>query len=474
MGNSTASTSSLVQTLPVLAGRKRKRADTLVVYCSTDEHSEADKSPAAKTRKYACSYEGCTKAYTKPSRLDEHIRSHTGERPFQCATCSKSYLRESHLNAHARTHMDASEKKFVCPADKCGKAFWTSQHLKVHTQVHEGVKPFACTADDCHERFSKHHQLRAHVAKEHCPPGTKPFRCEHEDCDKSFATTQKLTAHAKTHEEKRYACSHPSCTSLPTGVPYFSKWTGLQQHMREAHPPTCPHATCNGRTFASQANLRAHITLHVQRAVDDELVPSDESEEDEDLDERPRKRRRGGEIGRDWRCAIDDCPKAFKSKNALMTHTKVAHAGIRDFVCDVPSCGKSYGYKHLLQRHTLKVHNAELPTTDDDDEMDISSSTTEDDAPGPSNSAINFITGKRYLEQKRSAPNAQAQTLVTCPYPSHFCSSRGDTATPAACRFVFSRAYDLRRHLRAEHDEEWEKDEVDVWVRKQKKALATE
>lgn len=161
MGNPGAST-SVVQTLPPIAGRKRKRADTLVVYCSTDEHSETDRTPATsivKPRKYACTYDGCTKSYTKPSRLDEHVRSHTGEvsvrprasasrlrggqRPYQCAKCSKSYLRESHLNAHARTHLDASEKKFICQANNCSKAFWTAQHLKVHTQVHEGVKPFA-------------------------------------------------------------------------------------------------------------------------------------------------------------------------------------------------------------------------------------------------------------------------------------------------------------------------------------------
>lgn len=30
-------------------------------------------------KKYRCTYQGCTKAYTKPTRLQEHERSHTGE-----------------------------------------------------------------------------------------------------------------------------------------------------------------------------------------------------------------------------------------------------------------------------------------------------------------------------------------------------------------------------------------------------------
>ena len=30
-------------------------------------------------KRYACTYEGCDKAYSKPSRLEEHVRSHTGQ-----------------------------------------------------------------------------------------------------------------------------------------------------------------------------------------------------------------------------------------------------------------------------------------------------------------------------------------------------------------------------------------------------------
>jgi general transcription factor IIIA len=32
-----------------------------------------------RKRPYACTYSGCNKAYSKPSRLKEHERSHTGE-----------------------------------------------------------------------------------------------------------------------------------------------------------------------------------------------------------------------------------------------------------------------------------------------------------------------------------------------------------------------------------------------------------
>ena len=111
-------------------------------------------------RKYKCTYEGCTKAYTKPSRLEEHERSHTGDvspslsiiptnhpphqqRPFTCPTCPKSYLRETHLQAHARSHLPESARPLECPEPDCTKRFWTTQHLRVHESMHKGAKPYS-------------------------------------------------------------------------------------------------------------------------------------------------------------------------------------------------------------------------------------------------------------------------------------------------------------------------------------------
>lgn len=41
--------------------------------------SAAHTPPSKVERPYRCTYEGCSKAYTKPSRLAEHERSHTGD-----------------------------------------------------------------------------------------------------------------------------------------------------------------------------------------------------------------------------------------------------------------------------------------------------------------------------------------------------------------------------------------------------------
>lgn len=83
--------------------------------------------------------------------------------------------------------------------------------------------------------------------------------------------------------------------------------------MRTVHPPTCPHPECNGKTFTAQKGLRAHMKIHEQRNVEAELqaaLAENTLDSDSGL---PKKRRRGGEVGRDWVCDVLGCDKDFKS-----------------------------------------------------------------------------------------------------------------------------------------------------------------
>ena len=167
--------------------------------------------------------------------------------------------------------------------------------------------------------------LRAHMASEHASPGTKSYQCDHEECTKSFSTNQKLHAHLKVHEgrfthlhvshshpsylaEKRYTCVNAACRVHPESS-FYPTWTALQHHIRTTHPPTCPHEECAGRTFSAQKGLRAHLRLHEPTTTEEPEHASSE-EEDEAL---PWKRRRGGEVGRDWKCEVEGCTKDFKS-----------------------------------------------------------------------------------------------------------------------------------------------------------------
>lgn len=156
--------------------------------------------PSRTERKFTCSFAGCSKAYFKPSRLSEHMRTHTGERPHVCDECGQTYLRASHLAAHLRTHKSEADKEFACTRQGCGKKFWTATHLQRHEASHDTAEEHKC--EQCTEVFPKTHLLREHVANAHMPAGSKPWACPTEDCGRSFSTKQQLRTHEKTHDRK--------------------------------------------------------------------------------------------------------------------------------------------------------------------------------------------------------------------------------------------------------------------------------
>uniref|UniRef100_A0A1A8IY35 Immunodeficiency virus type I enhancer binding protein 3b n=1 Tax=Nothobranchius kuhntae TaxID=321403 RepID=A0A1A8IY35_NOTKU len=62
---------------------------------------KGEKKPQ-KPGKYVCSY--CGRPCAKPSVLEKHIRSHTGERPYPCGPCGFSFKTKSNLYKHRKSH----------------------------------------------------------------------------------------------------------------------------------------------------------------------------------------------------------------------------------------------------------------------------------------------------------------------------------------------------------------------------------
>ncbi|XP_065523415.1 zinc finger protein 40 isoform X2 [Lathamus discolor] len=102
-----------------------------------------------KLGKYVCEY--CNRACAKPSVLQKHIRSHTGERPYPCVTCGFSFKTKSNLYKHKKSHAHAIKLGLVLQPDSAGLflSHDSEKALGIHSDAEEsGESEDEGTADE--------------------------------------------------------------------------------------------------------------------------------------------------------------------------------------------------------------------------------------------------------------------------------------------------------------------------------------
>ncbi|KAJ5712860.1 uncharacterized protein N7483_010041 [Penicillium malachiteum] len=386
----------------------------------------------SELKTHRCPFEGCDKAFNRPARLQEHIRSHNNERLFPCTYdgCEKTFLRTSHLNHHIKS-AHTGVRDYLC--DRCGKSFVTGSRLRRHIAAHEGQDKYRCTEyAPCEETFRKHSTLQKHIMTVHL--NQKPFPCTHVDevtsqrCQVAFDTAGHLRSHEnRVHSEKRFSCAE--CTerleeqmSTMDGLDNaavqsvtFPTYALLQDHLRTVHPPKCPQCPI---ICSTSRELRRHL----------EVAHGDVSLEERKV----------------FECTYPDCDRSFTKKGNLTVHIRTVHEGEKRFGCgdtdlstskkvtgwDGIGCGKRYGSKLALEEHVRTTHlgfqNAKAERRQ---RLGLDKKKPKDAGTSNKMSTLAALTGHGYAEE--------TGRHIACLYDS--------------CENRFHRDYDLWVHMTTKH-----------------------
>lgn len=151
------------------------------------------RQPATKQEKICMI---CDREFKKTSHLKDHMRRHTGQRPFICHICGKGSTVRSALNKHLRVH--SGERPFKC--EVCQKGFTSTSDRDAHQQLHYKERAYQCGL--CSAQFVKPYMLMRHMMSIH--RAERPYKCD--ICAKAFKTNSHLSAHKHTHGKRKKKC----------------------------------------------------------------------------------------------------------------------------------------------------------------------------------------------------------------------------------------------------------------------------
>ncbi|XP_041355906.1 zinc finger protein 341-like isoform X2 [Gigantopelta aegis] len=373
-------TQSIVKPSPTKAGRKSAQSNVIAVFAENQsvtkilcrKRADTNEDEASSKRKLRCQY--CDKAFSKNFDLQQHIRAHTGEKPFQCIVCGRAFAQKSNVKKHMSTHkvwpvgsggtlpkqplsekyisedetsMDSSgqqqiqqdvadinsetqdknlslgssdsnfkvfiDNSYIC--QYCPSKFHSYFQLKSHMVQHKHEQVYRCVMKNCSSTFQDLDSFLEHI-KQH--ETDMSYRCHM--CNKYFPSLFELGVHQYTHslypnQGPKPGPRHFQCTKC---MNKYSSPEALEHHMATTtHNYACPH--CD-KVFMCERYLRRHLPTH----------------------------------GTEGQFECYTCLKKFKTEHYLKMHMLI-HTGEKPFPCEL--CAASFNRKDKLKRHML-IHES--------------------------------------------------------------------------------------------------------------------
>ncbi|VDP93491.1 unnamed protein product [Echinostoma caproni] len=259
--NASGNTATAPSTNPVLSSVQTTSPD---IKTTSDDVSPP--KPPSRAKRFTCPMVPCPLTFANRFNLTEHIRTHTGERPFVCnvGTCTAAFNRHRSLRDHMKVHKlrevprtsahsyassiesrvehdadDLSSSNEKLPSEDVNTSS-TDPAIKLkvdeedfHAEnTHQEEQSFArgCMKQDVESSDSAYPCLKKEEYK--LFPTSRPelirrFSCPYKNCNKVFLKANRMREHARTHTgERPYSCPFPGCVAT------FGRAYGVRRHMQ--------------------------------------------------------------------------------------------------------------------------------------------------------------------------------------------------------------------------------------------------